>query len=57
MFGFFRKSPLEKKQREYKTKLTEAMIAQQSGNIQKYAKLSDEADKLLEEIKKIEKGS
>ena len=57
MFGFFRKSPLEKKQSEYKTKLTEAMIAQQSGNIQKYAQLSDEADKLLEEIKKIEKGS
>lgn len=57
MFGFFKKSPLAKKKREYEAKLTEAMKAQQSGNIQKYAELSDEANKLLEEIKEIEKGS
>ena len=56
MFGLFKTSPVEKAKKNYKAKLTEAMNAQRSGDIQKFAKLSAEAEELLEGIKKLEEN-
>lgn len=54
MFGLFRKNPLEKLNKDYQGKLQQAMEAQRSGNIQKYAELSEEADGIYQEIKALE---
>ena len=55
MFGLFKQSPLKKAQKRYQDKLTEAMNAQRSGDIQGFAALSAEAEKILDEIKTLEK--
>jgi hypothetical protein len=47
MFSFLKKDPLKKAEKQYKSKLTEAMNAQRSGDIQGFAKLSQEADEIL----------
>lgn len=54
MFGLFRKNPLEKLNKDYQDKLQQAMEAQRSGNIQKYAELSEEADSIYQQIKALE---
>ncbi|MCM8527425.1 MAG: DUF6435 family protein [Lentisphaeraceae bacterium] len=50
MFGFLKGDPVKKAEKKYQAKLTEAMNAQRSGNIQLFAELSAEAEKLLEEV-------
>ena len=50
MFGLFKKDPLKELEKSYKAKLTEAMNAQRSGDIQSYARLSSEAEELLKKI-------
>ena len=50
MFGFFKTDPKKKLDKEYKKKLTEAMNAQRSGNIQEYSRLSAEAEKIREQM-------
>tara|TARA_R110001599_G_scaffold60986_1_gene169473 strand:+ start:395 stop:577 length:183 start_codon:yes stop_codon:yes gene_type:complete len=54
MFGLFRKNPLEKLEKSYQSKLQQAMEAQRSGNIQRYAELSEEADGFYQKIKALE---
>jgi len=54
MFGLFRKNPLEKLEKGYQDKLQQAMEAQRSGNIQRYAELSEEADGIYQKIKALE---
>ena len=54
MFGLFRKNPLEKLEKDYQSKLQQAMEAQRSGNIQRYAELSEEADGIYQKIKALE---
>ena len=54
MFGLFKKDPLKLVKSQYESKLTEAMNAQRSGDIQLFAKLSAEAEKILEEINELE---
>ena len=56
MFGLFKKDPAVKLEKEYKSKLTEAMNAQRNGNIEEYARLSSEADSLLQKLNKIKSG-
>lgn len=56
MFGFFKKDPLKQAKKNYNNKLTEAMNAQRSGNIQLFAALSQEAEELLNEINNLEKS-
>ncbi len=56
MFGLFKSDPLKKAQKRYQNKLTEAMNAQRSGDIQGFAVLSSEAEKLLKEIEVLEQG-
>lgn len=53
MFGLFKTSPdkqAKKLQQSYEKKLSEAMHAQRNGDIRSYSMLSEEADKLLQEI-------
>lgn len=54
MFGLFGKNPLAKLNKDYQRKLQQAMEAQRSGNIQKYAELSEEADSIYQQIKALE---
>ena len=54
MFGLFKADPIKKAQKRYQSKLTEAMNAQRSGDIQGFAKLSSEAEEILSEIKELE---
>ena len=44
MFGFFKKDPLKKLQKEYEAKLEEAMHMQRNGKIREYSFLSSEAE-------------
>ena len=57
MFGFLKSDPLKEAKKKYKNKLTEAMNAQRSGNIQLFAELSSEAEEILNEINKLESSS
>ena len=44
MFGFFKKDPLKKLQKEYEAKLEEAMHMQRNGKIREYSSLTSEAE-------------
>ena len=44
MFGFFKKDPLKKLQKDYEAKLKEAMHMQRNGKIREYSFLSSEAE-------------
>lgn len=53
MFGLFKSSAekqVKKLQKEYQSKLGEAMQAQRSGDIRSYSMLSEEADKLYKQL-------
>lgn len=56
MFGLFKSSAerqLKKLQKEYESKLGEAMQAQRNGDIRSYSMLSEEADKLYRQLVEI----
>lgn len=56
MLGFFKSSAekqVKKLQKEYESKLGEAMQAQRSGDIRSYSMLSEEADKLYKQLMEI----
>ena len=55
MFGLLKKNPLKKLEKEYAQMMANATDAQRNGNIELFAKLSTEADKLLKEIERLEK--
>lgn len=50
MFSFFKKDPTKKLKAAYEKKLEQAMTAQRSGDIEGYAKLTDEANEILAQI-------
>lgn len=54
MFSFFRKDPLKKLNKRYESKLEEAMFAQRNGDIRSYAMLTEQAEKIQEEILRLE---
>lgn len=56
MLGFFKSSAekqVKKLQKEYESKLGEAMQAQRSGDIRSYSMLSEESDKLYKQLMEI----
>lgn len=56
MFGLFKSSAerqLKKLQKEYESKLGEAMQAQRNGDIRSYSMLSEEADNLYRQLVEI----
>lgn len=57
MFGLFgKKDPTKKLQKQYMKLMEEATELQRKGDIQGYAKKSEEAEKLMEEIEEMKKG-
>lgn len=54
MFSFFRKDPLKKLNKRYESILEEAMFAQRNGDIRSYAMLTEQAEKIQEEILRLE---
>ena len=53
MFSFFKSDPIKKLKKQYEEKLTEATNAQRSGDIQKYALLTAESEKIWTEIESL----
>ena len=56
MFGFFKKDPLKKLQKEYEAKLEEAMHMQRNGKIREYSFLSSEAEDIRLKIQAVKAG-
>ncbi len=55
MFGLFKKDPVKKLQKEYEKLMEEAMQIQRSGDIKGYAAKVAEAEKVQEEIDRLQK--
>jgi hypothetical protein len=50
MFGMFKSDPAKKLKKKHAAKQEEAMQAQRAGDIQKFAALTEEAEKIQAEI-------
>lgn len=46
------KNPAKQLQKDYEAKLAEAMQAQRNGDIRRYSELSQDADKIYQELQK-----
>lgn len=57
MFSFLQANPTKKLYKSYRAILKEAMDAQRNGDIEGYAKLSAEAEKVFAEIQTIENNN
>ncbi len=57
MFGFFKKDPVKKLQKEYEALLEKAMQAQRSGDIKEYARLTARSEDIRKEIEALSEGS
>jgi hypothetical protein len=57
MFGLFKRDPKKKLQQDYERKLQQAMEASRNGDMRANATLTEEAEGLLAEIKKLEASS
>ena len=56
MFGFFKKDPRKKLQTQYEKLLYDAMILQRSGDIMGYSTITEEANKVLDQIVLLDAG-
>ena len=56
MFGFFKKDPVKKLQKEYEAKLEEALHMQRNGKIREYSFLSSEAEDIRQKIEAARQG-
>ncbi len=54
MFGFFKSDPKKKLQEKYEKLLYEAMQFQRNGDIKSYSMITAEAEKVHDEIKKLQ---
>lgn len=54
MFGMFKRDPKKKLQQDYERKLTAAMEASRNGDMRANATLTEEAEAILAEIKRLE---
>ena len=54
MFSFFKRDPIKKLRQEYDAKLEQAMLAQRSGNMSLYADLTEETEKLWQQLEKLQ---
>lgn len=53
MFGIFKSDPAKKLRKQYDIKLEKAMLAQRKGDIKTYSMLTAEAEKMWEEIERL----
>ena len=56
MFSLFKKDPIKKLNKTYEAKLEQALHAQRNGDIKSYSMLTEEAEKINQEILAIEKA-
>ena len=56
MFGLFKKDPRKKLQTQYEQLLSDAMMLQRSGDIMGYSTLTEEANKILDQIRLLDAG-
>ena len=56
MFSLFKKDPIKKLNKTYEAKLEQAMHAQRNGDIKSYSMLTEEAEKINQEILATEKA-
>ena len=56
MFGFFKKDPRKKLQTQYEKLLYDAMILQRSVYIMGYSTITEEANKVLDQIVLLDAG-
>jgi len=54
MFGLFKKNPVKKLEKAYAAKLIEARDLQRKGDIKGFARVSAEADSILQELEAAE---
>lgn len=57
MFGFLKRDPLKKLQKEFETTSKQALDAQRSGNIQLFAELTKKAEGIATEMDKLQADS
>lgn len=57
MFGWIKKDPAKKLQKQYEAKLSEAMLMQRNGKIREYSFLTAEAEELHEQMKALQAQS
>lgn len=50
MFGFFKKDPIKKLEKEYAALMTKAMQVQRSGDLRHYAQLIEESETIQSKI-------
>jgi len=56
MFGFFKKDPVKKMEKEYYAMLEKARDVQRSGDIKEYAKMIGESEELWKKIESMKAG-
>ena len=56
MFGLFKKDPRKKLQTQYEKLLNDAMMLQRSGDIMGYSTITEEANKVLDQIRLLDAG-
>ena len=54
MFSFFKRDPSKKLREQYDAIAEQAMLAQRSGNMSLYADLTEEAEKLWQQLEKLQ---
>lgn len=53
MFGFFKKDPVKKLEKEYTQLMEKAMTIQRSGDLKHYARLIEEAEAIQQKISEL----
>lgn len=57
MFGFFKKDPIAKLQKEYERLLEKARDTQRKGDIKGYAASMEKAEEILNKIEQMKQGN
>lgn len=57
MFGLFKRDPVKKLRKAYDQKLEQAMLAQRKGDMRLFADLTEESEKLWQQIEQLQKES
>ncbi|MEO9946022.1 MAG: DUF6435 family protein [Paraglaciecola sp.] len=56
MFNLFKKNPIKKLEKAYLVKLEQAMHAQRKGDIKSYSMITEEAEKIQEQISALQQS-
>ncbi|MEP0355326.1 DUF6435 family protein [Paraglaciecola sp.] len=56
MFNLFKKNPIKKLEKAYLVKLEQAMHAQRKGDIKSYSMITEEAEKIQEQMSALQQS-